>query len=378
MLLYFDSAATSLLKPESIYDAVLDAMKNCGGSGRGAHDAALYAARTVFRTRSAVAEFFGCGDVNRVAFSLNATESLNAAIFGLLDQKDHVISTVTEHNSVLRPLYYLKELGMGLDLVPVDEKGVLDYEAFGRLLRRNTRAVVCSHASNLTGNYNDMAWISRFCKEHDLLLIVDAAQTAGSAKIDMDAMGIDVLCFTGHKSLLGPQGTGGLVVRKGLSIRPFKRGGTGIHSFLKSQPEEMPEALEAGTQNAHGLAGLCAGIAYLQREGLASVRQQERAVSMRFYEGIREIPGVMVYGDYAMEKRAPIVSLNIGDRDSGSVSDYLSREHGICTRPGAHCAPLMHEAFHTVKQGMVRFSFSHRNTQEEVDRAIEAIRICAQ
>lgn len=376
-MLYFDNAATSLLKPDCVSEAVLEAMKTCGGSGRGAHQAALNAARTIFRARSKTASFFGLADVNRVAFSLNATESLNAAIAGLLHAEDHAISTVTEHNSVLRPLYHLRAQGMGLTLVPADAKGVLDYDEFSKALRPNTRAVVCSHASNLTGNYNDLAWISRFCKEHGLLLIVDAAQTAGSAPIDINAMGIDVLCFTGHKSLLGPQGTGGLALGEGIAIPPFKRGGTGIQSYSEAHPVEMPETLEAGTQNAHGLAGLAAGIAYIQENGLDVIGRRETALALRFYNGVRDLPGVIFYGDYAMRERAPIVSLNIGDLDSASVSDYLSNAHDICTRPGAHCAPLLHNALQTEVQGMVRFSFSHRNTEEEVDCAIAAIQTYA-
>lgn len=372
-MIYFDSAATSLHKPEAMLRAFADAVSTFGGAGRGAHPAALAAARAIYRARVAAAGLFGCNDPGRVAFAANATQALNTAICGALTPQDHVISTVMEHNSVLRPLYRLQEQGMGLTLLPVDEKGVLAPGAFAAALRPDTRAVVCTHASNLTGNVNDAAAIGRFCREHNLLFILDAAQTAGALPIDMNAMNIDVLCFTGHKSLLGPQGTGGLAARPGVAIRPLLSGGSGVHSFSKTQPEDMPESLEAGTQNAHGLAALAASIAYVREMGVDAIMVQEAALARRFYQGVAGIPGIVFYGDYEAPVRAPIVTLNIGDEDSAAVGDWLSEEYGICTRPGAHCAPLLHEALGTHKRGAVRFSFSHFNTVEEVDCAVAAL-----
>lgn len=246
------------------------------------------------------------------------------------------------------------------------------------LVKKNTKALVCTHASNLTGNANDLMTLGAFCKERGLLFIVDASQTAGVLPIDMKAMNIDVVCFTGHKSLYGPQGTGGLCVREGLSIRPLKSGGSGVHTYLKEHPPEMPTALEAGTLNGHGIAGLHAALQFLSDTGIENIHRHEMNLLRQFYQGIREIPGIRVYGDLDTDYRAAVLALNIGDYDSSEVSDELSYRYGISTRPGAHCAPLMHQSMGTVDQGMVRFSFSWFNTKEEVDLAIQAIRELAE
>ena len=288
-----------------------------------------------------------------------------------------MISTDWEHNSVLRPLYRLRERGMGLDFLPADSCGQLDYGALEGLLRPNTRAVVCTHASNLTGDMTDLERMGSFAREHNLLFILDASQTAGTFPIDMDAQGIDVVCFTGHKSLLGPQGTGGLCVREGVEVRPLLVGGTGVQSFLETQPEEWPTRLEAGTLNSHGLAGLGAALEYLERTGREAVRAHECGLARRFYEAVREIPGVTVYGDFTREERAPIVTLNIGDLDSSEVSDELAERFQIATRPGAHCAPRFHRALGTAERGAVRFSWGWANTEEETCAAAAAVRILA-
>jgi selenocysteine lyase/cysteine desulfurase len=245
-------------------------------------------------------------------------------------------------------------------------------------IRPETRMIVCTNGSNMTGNYVDIKPIGEMAHRHGLLFVVDASQTAGVFPINIEEMQIDVLCFTGHKSLLGPQGTGGLYVRDGVVIRTFKSGGTGVQTFRKSQPEEMPTALEAGTLNGHGIAGLGAALDYLERTGIDQIREREQMLMRRFYDGIKDIDGVRIYGDYEQKERCPIVTLNIGDYDSGEVSDALLEDYDISTRPGGHCAPLMHEAFGTVDQGAVRFSFSHYNTEEEVDAAVNAIRELAQ
>ena len=267
---------------------------------------------------------------------------------------------------------------MGLDFVSADSRGQIDYDDFERLLRPDTRAVVCTHASNLTGDLVDIDRVGEFCRAHGLLFILDASQTAGVFPIDMERQHIDVVCFTGHKSLLGPQGTGGLCVREGLDIRPFAVGGTGVQSFLESQPEEYPTRLEAGTLNSHGLAGLSAAVDFLLETGLDTIRVHETALARRFYEKVREMPGVTVYGDFSKTERAPVVTLNIADADSGEVSDELAERFGIATRPGAHCAPRLHRALGTEDQGAVRFSWSYFNTEEETDAAAEAVRILAE
>ena len=234
--------------------------------------------------------------------------------------------------------------------------------------------IICTNGSNLTGNYIDIEKVGELAHAHGLLFVVDASQTAGVFPIDVRKMHIDVLCFTGHKGLLGPQGIGGMYVREGLSIRPLKSGGSGVQTYSKTHPAEMPTALEAGTLNGHGIAGLNAAVSYINEIGIDTIREKEQSLMRRFYEGVKDIPGVTLYGDFESFNRCAIVTLNIGDYDSSEVSDELLTEYGISTRPGGHCAPLMHEALGTVEQGAVRFSFSHYNTDEEVDIAIKAVR----
>ena len=288
-----------------------------------------------------------------------------------------MISTDLEHNSVLRPLYRLRDAGAAVDFVPADSRGRLDYCGFERLLRPETKAIVCTHASNLTGDAVDIARVGRFAREHGLLFILDASQTAGVLPIDLAAMGIDVVCFTGHKSLMGPQGTGGLCLREGLEIRPFTVGGTGVQSYSEAQPGEYPTRLEAGTLNGHGLAGLSAALDFLSETGIARIHAHEDALARRFYKAVRDLPGVTVYGDFSAPVRAPVVTLNIGDLDSAEVSDELAERFGIATRPGAHCAPRLHRALGTEEQGAVRFSWSYFNTEEETAAAAEAVRVLA-
>ena len=374
-MIYLDNAATTLRKPQQVIDAVTAALCSLGNSSRGSYQSALSAARTIYEARCRVAAFFGCTQPDRVIFTANVTEALNIALSGLFCPGDHVISTDLEHNSVLRPLYRLEaESGVSLSFVPADRRGCVDYAAFERLIRPQTRAIVCTHASNLTGNLLDLTAIGRIAKAHGLLLIVDAAQTAGCIPIDMEAMGIDVLCFTGHKGLMGPQGTGGLCLREGVELRPWKVGGSGVQSYSRTQPEQYPTRLEAGTLNGHGIAGLSAALDYLNEVGLSAVQAKEAALMRRFYDGVRAVDGVTVYGDFDAPKRAAIVALNIRDYDSGSVADELSEVYGIAVRPGAHCAPRMHRALGTEERGAVRFSFSWFNTEAEVDTAVRAVK----
>jgi selenocysteine lyase/cysteine desulfurase len=241
-------------------------------------------------------------------------------------------------------------------------------------MRPNTKAIVCTHASNLTGNVLDVQRISEIAHRHGAVLVVDASQTAGSLPIDMTAMGIDLLCFTGHKGLMGPQGTGGLCIRPGVELRPFQRGGTGVQSHDRHQPMPYPTRLEAGTLNGHGIAGLGAAVDDLNRQGMETLSCREHELMTQFYEGVRTIEGVSVYGDFSENPRAAIVSLNIRDYDSSLVADALYTDYGIATRAGAHCAPRMHAALGTTEQGAVRFSFSPFNTEEEIRTAVEAVR----
>ena len=373
-LIYFDNAATTMKKPQQVIDAVAAAMTSLGNAGRGVHEASLEASRTVFGARARLAEFFNAEDAKNIAFTANSTEALNIAIKGVTEPSDHVITTELEHNSVLRPLYELEENGVELSFVKTGTDGTVNYEDFSSLIKSNTKVIVCTNGSNLTGNLVDVARIGRIARENGLIFIVDASQTAGVFPIDVQAMNIDILCFTGHKSLLGPQGTGGIYVRDGITVRPLKSGGSGVQTYLKKHPDDMPTALEAGTLNGHGLAGLDAAVEYIMSTGIDTIRQREQALMWRFYNGIKDIHNIKIYGDFSGAERCPIVTINLGNYDSSDVSDELFVTYGISTRPGAHCAPLMHKALGTVEQGAVRFSFSHYNTEEEVDAAIAALK----
>lgn len=377
-MIYLDNAATTLHKPLQVEQAMLDALHTAGNPGRGAHEPTLHASRLVYAARCAVAKLLNAPDPSCIAFTANATQALNTALGGLFRPGDHIITTVCEHNSVLRPLYRLRENGMSLSFTTADEKGRLQYDQWEGFLRPETRALVVTGASNVTGNGTDLARAAEFAHRHGLLLIADAAQTAGELPLNVQVLGIDVLCFTGHKALLGPQGTGGLYVRPGLSVRPLVVGGSGVHSFDEQHPAQMPTALEAGTLNVPGLAGLCAGVEWILAQGVETLARREQALTVLFYERIRDLPNVKIYGDPEMTPRAPIVSLNIGDEDSARIADILWEEYGICVRAGAHCAPLMHKALGTAEQGTVRFSFSHFNTEAEVLQAAAAVRELAQ
>ena len=374
-MIYLDNAATTMQKPACVVEAVTGALTSMGNAGRGATEGALDAARTIHRCRAQLARLLGCPRADHVCFAANSTAALNTAIAGTVRPGDRVVTTVLEHNSVLRPLNRLAaEHGATVEHAGCDAHGALDYDELERLVTPGTRAVVVTHASNVTGNAVDIARVAAIAHAAGALAIVDASQTAGSATIDMQSMGLDIVCFTGHKGLMGPQGTGGLVVAPGVEVEPWAMGGTGVHSFDELQPREWPTRLEAGTLNGHGIAGLSAGISFIEAEGgVEAVYRRERALMTRFYEGVRGIAGVTVYGDFSQEHRSAIVSLNIGEMDSAEVSDALAQGWGIATRPGAHCAPLMHRALGTERQGVVRFSFGYFNTEDEVDTAIEAV-----
>ncbi len=373
-MIYLDNAATTLHKPPEVLQAVITAMGSLGNAARGAHGCSLDAARQVYAVRCKLARLFGCTDPSRVIFTANSTEALNIAIFGTLHRAPHIISTDLEHNSVLRPLYALEAAGTKLDFVPADDQGRVNYADFEKRIRPDTWAIVCTHGSNLTGNLLDIRQIGAIAQRHHLLFIVDASQSAGSQHIDMGDMHIDILCFTGHKGLFGPQGTGGLCIGPDVEIQPWKLGGSGIHSYDPHQPAAYPTRLEAGTLNSHGIAGLGAALDFLEQTGIGNIAAREQALAQQFYTAVAAIPGVTLYGDFAAANRCPIVSLNIRSYDSGAVADALAQEYGIAVRAGAHCAPRMHRALGTGNQGAVRFSFSWFNTESEVEQAIAAVR----
>lgn len=377
-MIYLNNAATTLQKPPCVAQAVVEAMGRLGNGARGGHTGEMSAARTVFQTREALARLFGFSHPERVVFTANATQALNTALFGLLRPGDHVIATDWDHNSVLRPLHVLsREREVAVDFLPADRQGRLLYDKLEALVRPNTRLLVGTHASNLTGNLLDVGRMGAFAKAHDLYFLLDTAQTAGSTPVVMEEMGIDLLAFTGHKGLMGPQGTGGLCVSPRVELRPLVSGGTGVRSFEEEQPAEYPEHLEAGTLNGHGLAGLGAAVDFILDTGVEAIHAHERALTLRFLQGLGTIPGVTVYGDFAGD-RAPVVALNLDGWDPAVAADTLARDYDIAVRPGIHCAPRMHRALGTQDLGCLRFSFGFYTGETDIDAALAALKEMAE
>ncbi|AFQ45120.1 aminotransferase class V-fold PLP-dependent enzyme [Desulfosporosinus meridiei] len=361
-MIYLDNAATTLQKPPCVKEAVVRAMDTFGNASRGAHAPALDALRMLMEARIALASLFGVDDPMRVVFAPNATVALNIAISGI---RGHIVTTAAEHNSVLRPIYKRGNY----TIVPCDSLGCVSTEAISSAIRPDTGAVVLTHASNVTGNVFDIQSVGELCAERGLDFIVDASQSAGLLPIEMK--NISALCFTGHKSLFGPQGTGGLCLGPNYRPESLYVGGSGHHSFDSKHPGELPDALEAGTQNAHGIAGLLAGVQYIQSTGLSTIHNQADTWARLFAHSLADIPGVTLYGDLAAPLRTPIVSLNIQGYDSAQVATLLFEKYGIAVRAGAHCAPLMHDGLKL--SGSVRFSFSHFNTREETLFVADAV-----
>lgn len=373
-MIYFDNAATTLKKPKGVAEAVYNAINNFANASRGSYELSLNSERIILSARERLKKLFNADSPNCIAFTNNSTEALNIAIKGLINKNDHIITTSFEHNSVLRPIYEMEKLGAEVTIIKADKNGNINYDKIENNIKENTKVIICAHASNVIGNILDISFIGKISKKYNLIFILDASQTAGCVPIDMKNNFIDVLCFTGHKGLMGPQGTGGLCVRKDLYIKPLKTGGSGIKSYSKTHPENMPTRLEAGTLNGHGIAGLNAALEFIENETIEKIKNHERELSRYFYDSIKNIENIKFYGDYKTDNRVSIVALNIGEIDSSKISDILSNDYNIATRPGAHCAPLMHEALGTINQGIVRFSFSYFNTFEEVDKGIEAIK----
>ena len=365
-MIYLDNAATTMPKPPQVTDAVVAAMNICGNPSRGAYEASLEGLRCMLQARVALARLFGVENPLWVAFTMNATAALNIAVAGI---KGHILTTAAEHNSVLRPICRQGNY----TVVPLDRLGRLDLDLVEQSIRPDTEALVMTHASNLTGNVYDIHGAGQLCRQKGIKLIVDAAQTAGLLPLDMAADGITALCFSGHKSLYGPQGTGGICLNAGqYQPEALVIGGSGSESYSPLHPQAMPDALEAGTQNAHGIAGLLAGVEYIDRMDGRCFMEADRQ-ARRFIEGVRQLPGITLYGDVDAALRTPVVALNLQGQDGSEVADKLNEHYGIAVRAGAHCAPLMHETLGTVRTGAVRFSFSHFNTTAETDRAIQAI-----
>ena len=379
-LLYFDNAATSWPKPEETQAAMDRYLREIGGSpGRSGHRLSIEAGRVILEAREAVARLFGADDPFRIVFTKNATEALNIALRGFLNAGDHIITSSMEHNSVMRPLRALEEEGVAVSVIPCSVRGELDPTAIRPAIRPNTRALILTHASNVTGTILPIGEAGRVAREHGLVLIVDAAQTAGGLPIAVDAMGIDLMAFTGHKSLFGPPGTGGLYIREGLEtqIRPLMTGGTGSRSEFEEQPRFLPDKFEAGTPNTIGLAGLAAGVSWILTRGIEAIRACEEALTRRFMHGLRETPGIDLYGPTDPSRRTAIVSFNIAGLMPSESAQELDERFAIMSRPGLHCAPAAHRTIGTFPRGTIRFSFGIFNTEAEIDAALEAVQTLA-
>lgn len=374
-MIYLDNAATTFPKPQEVYDRIVEVMTQYSANpGRSGHSLALEAGRIIYDSREIVANFFNVKDPMQVAFTHNTSDALNMGIKGVLKQGDHAITTTMEHNSVLRPLKTLADKGIiELTIVECETDGTLDLNKLQESIKDNTRLIVTTHASNVSGAIFPIGEIGKITEERDIVYIVDAAQSAGVYEIDVEKMNIDILCFAGHKGLLGPQGTGGIYVSPKLHLDTIIEGGTGSQSALLTQPEMMPDRLETGTPNTAGIAGLAAGIEFINKVGIDNIREHEDMLAEKFINGLKEMDIVKIYGPEDMSKRTSVVSINIGEEDSSEVGYILNSVFDIGTRPGLHCAPLSHKTMGTFEQGTVRFSFGYFNTEEEVDMALGAI-----
>ena len=376
MSIYFDNAATTVQKPPQVTEAIYEALSSqkYGNPSRGAHGYSLNAYHKIFEGRQRIKQLFSATDAYEVAFTANSTMALNEVLKGLLVPGNHVLTTSWEHNSVLRPLYQLEADGCAVDFISSDPlTGALHYEELQEKLRPETTMLVCNHASNVTGNVLDLDRMKEFCQDHGLRLVVDASQTAGAYPIDLSDEAIDAVCFTGHKALGGPEGTGGVCLKKNLDLQPQITGGDGVYSFSHTQPKEIPGVLEAGTMNSPGIMGLSAGVQCILDRGLDDIMARQAALSDLFIKGIKAIPNIVLYGDFT-GPRVSVFSLNIDEADSALVSDILWEEYEIATRSGYHCAPLMHEVLGTKDKGTVRFSFSNFTQEEEVKSALKALK----
>lgn len=374
--IYFDNAATSWPKPEEVYRAPEKQMRQaCGNPGRSGHTRTLDADRLLYETREAFAKLINVKDPARIVFTLNATDALNTAIKGCLKSGDHVLYTAMEHNSVLRPLGGLQRDGyITSTMIPCSPTGYPDLDFLESAYQKNTRLLIINHASNVTGSIAPLEAMVKSAHRHNVLVLIDAAQTAGSHVIDTASSGVDMIAFTGHKSLLGPTGTGGLYVRPGLDLKPLREGGTGSQSELDSHPESMPERLEAGTLNNAGLAGLLEGLNFIDRTGIETIQEHEKMIRSYLYEKLRELPGLKLYGPASDEPAASIVSFTIKNADCGEIGFILENNYGILCRTGLHCAPLAHKAIGTFPEGTVRLSPGFFTTTGDVDYLVNAVK----
>ncbi|HEX2936764.1 MAG TPA: aminotransferase class V-fold PLP-dependent enzyme [Bacteroidales bacterium] len=369
-----DNAATSYPKPEVVYTAINDFNRNLGGNpGRGSNQQTLKAGSIMLQAREALARLFNISDSLRIAFALNITEALNTGLKGILQPGDHVITTSMEHNAVARPLNVLANQGIEWTTVQCAPDGSLDPLEVEKAIKSNTRLICMLHASNVTGTVMPIGEVGKIARDKQVLFMVDTAQTAGILSIDVMRDNIDVLTFTGHKGLMGPQGTGGIYIGPELIIRPLKEGGTGSLSEFLEQPQVMPDLLESGTPNTPGIAGLLAGIEFIAATGLETIRNHEQSLTEQLLQGLKEIKGVTVYGPGNSNRQTAVAAFNIEGRDCGDVCMRLDYEYGIVTRSGLHCAPLAHKTMGTLEMGACRLSPGFFTTSDDIDKVLKAI-----
>ena len=377
-MIYLDNAATSYPKPKEVGQAMMYFLEKVGATpGRSGHRLSIEAGRILYQARESLAELFNVDNPLRIIFTLNVTEALNLALKGLLRPGDQVITSSMEHNSVMRPLRELEKRGVEVKVIPCSSQGVLDPVDIERAIRKNTRLIVLNHGSNVIGTLLPIIEVGKIAQKHNVLFLVDTAQTAGCYSLDIKKDNIDLLAFTGHKSLFGPPGTGGLVVGERVDIKklnPLKTGGTGSHSESEEQPDFLPDIYESGTPNTVGLAGLNEGVRFILKEGIDKIRQHELNLSQKLIAGLKEIPGVIVYGEEQVTDRVAVISFNIKGQLSSEVGLRLDEKYDIMCRVGLHCSPAAHKTIGTFPRGTVRFSMSWFNTFEEVDQVIKAIR----
>jgi cysteine desulfurase/selenocysteine lyase len=374
-VIYLDNAASSWPKPDVTWQAMEHFMRRIGANpGRSGHRLSVEAGRILMDAREALAELFYVEDPLRICFTRNATESLNLAICGILRPGDHCITTSMEHNSVMRPLRALERRGVAVTVIPCSLQGELDPRAIEKVIRKETRLIVTTHASNVTGTLMPISEIGKIASEHGIFFCLDASQTAGAYPIDVKEMHIDLLAFTGHKALYGPQGTGGLYMREGVEkeLKPLLRGGTGSRSEFQEQPDFMPDKYESGTPNTVGVAGLGAGVGFILEQGIARIRAKEQALTRLLIEGLQSISGVCFYGSGDAGRQVAIVSFGVRDLSPSEVTMQLDEEFVIMSRPGLHCAPAAHQTIGTFPQGTARLSAGYFTTEEEIAAALEA------
>ena len=374
-MIYLDNAATTYPKPECVYEAIMDCMKNyCANPGRAGHKLAMKAAREIYDTRENIAKLFNVDNPMNIVFTNNATDSLNLAIKGLVKSGDHIITTSMEHNSVIRPIKALENNNIENTVVKCDKDGFLNIEDLKKAIKPNTKLIVTTHASNVCGTLIDIKSVGEVAKENNILYLVDASQTAGVYDIDTKKINVDMIAAPGHKCLLGPQGTGILYIREGLELNILKEGGTGSKSEDLFQPNLLPDKYESGTHNTPGIVGLNQGVKFIFEEGIDNIRKHEEDLCEYMLSRLEEVPNIVIYGPKDSKKRAAVISINIGNMDSGEITFLLDSEYDIATRSGIHCAPLAHKTLGTLEQGAVRFSLGYFNTKQDIDTAIEALK----